>query len=94
VVVSSDFKRTRETAEILHAHLLAKTPIRFEKALRERWYGAFDMMPSRSKRKRNQSHSISMPRWTKERCAHFSLYCPDEDNDYAPVLMCGSCDHA
>ena len=45
MVVSSDFKRTRETAEILHAYLLAKTPIRFEKALRERRYGAFDMMP-------------------------------------------------
>ena len=44
MVVSSDFKRTRETAEILHAHLLAKTPVRLEEALRERRYGVFDMM--------------------------------------------------
>ena len=43
MIVSSDFKRTRETAEILHTHLLAKTPVRFEEALRERHFGQFHM---------------------------------------------------
>lgn len=52
MVVSSDFKRARETAEILHAHLLVKTPIRFEEALRERYYGTFDMKPVTSDNER------------------------------------------
>ncbi len=39
VLVSSDFKRTRETAEILHSCLNVKDPIRFEPALRERGLG-------------------------------------------------------
>jgi len=43
VVVSSDFRRTRETAEILHACLQVKTPIQFEEALRERQFGPLDM---------------------------------------------------
>ena len=43
MVISSDFRRTRETAEILHAHLQVKTPIRFEEALRERQFGPLDM---------------------------------------------------
>ena len=43
MVVSSDFRRTRETAEILHACLQVKTPIQFEEALRERHVGPLDM---------------------------------------------------
>ena len=43
VIVSSDFKRTRETAEILHSELGVEQPIRFEIALRERVMGTFNM---------------------------------------------------
>ena len=39
VIVSSDFRRTRETAEILHGKLRVKDPIRFSPALRERGLG-------------------------------------------------------
>lgn len=39
LIVSSDFKRTRETAEILHKKLGVKEPIRFEPAIRERGLG-------------------------------------------------------
>ena len=40
VIVSSDFRRTRETAEILHSELQVEHPIRFEIALRERLLGS------------------------------------------------------
>ena len=43
VIVSSDFRRTRETAEILHSELGVKRPIRFEIALRERGLGSMNM---------------------------------------------------
>ena len=43
VIVSSDFKRTKETAEILHSELGVEQPIRFEIALRERVMGPFNM---------------------------------------------------
>lgn len=43
IIVSSDFKRTRETAEILHSELQVERPIRFEIALRERGLGSLDM---------------------------------------------------
>ena len=43
VIVSSDFRRTRETAEILHSELGVERPIRFEIALRERGLGKFNM---------------------------------------------------
>ena len=39
MVVSSDFKRTRETAEIIHSNLSVKDSLRFEPALRERGLG-------------------------------------------------------
>ena len=41
--MSSDFKRTRETAEILHTHLQVETPLRYELALRERNFGQFEL---------------------------------------------------
>ena len=43
LVVSSDFLRTKETAEIIHSNLVIKQPIRFETALRERRMGDLDM---------------------------------------------------
>ena len=43
LVVSSDFKRTRETAEIIHSELRVTSPLRFETGLRERRFGEFDM---------------------------------------------------
>jgi probable phosphoglycerate mutase len=42
VIVSSDFLRTHQTAEILHSQLHPEAPIRYEIGLRERWYGDFD----------------------------------------------------
>lgn len=46
IIISSDFRRTRETAEILHSELQIKEPIRFEIALRERGLGKLDMTNS------------------------------------------------
>ena len=43
VIASSDFKRARETAEILHSQLQVKAPLRLEPALRERGFGTFHM---------------------------------------------------
>ena len=46
VVVSSEFKRARQTAEILHDHFKPTAPLRLEAALRERDFGDFDMKDS------------------------------------------------
>ena len=43
VVVSSDFTRTRETAEIVHSVLDAKVPLRLDPGLRERNLGDLDL---------------------------------------------------
>ena len=43
VVVTSDFKRARETAEIIHSELEVRAPLRTEVALRERDMGRLDM---------------------------------------------------
>lgn len=41
IIYSSDFKRARETAEIVRAHIKAK-PIILTKSLRERYFGKYD----------------------------------------------------
>ena len=46
VVVSSDFKRARETAEIMHQHFIVKAPLRLEHGLRERDFGELNMTDS------------------------------------------------
>ena len=46
VVVSSEFKRARETAEILHDHFNPTAPLRLEAALRERDFGELHLGPS------------------------------------------------
>ena len=43
LILSSDFLRTKQTAEIIHSHLKPKEPIRYELLLRERWFGSLDM---------------------------------------------------
>lgn len=43
IIVSSDFMRTRETAEIVHQHFSIKTPLRFDTRLRERNMGNYDL---------------------------------------------------
>lgn len=43
VVISSDFTRTRETAEIIHKTLNLKIPLRLELGLRERDVGDLDL---------------------------------------------------
>ena len=42
-MVSSDFLRTRETAEIIHKQLGVRAPLRLEEGLRERGLGQLDM---------------------------------------------------
>ena len=44
VIFSSDFTRTRETAEIIHQTLEVKTPLQFAVGLRERDMGEMDLM--------------------------------------------------
>ena len=43
VVISSDFKRTVETATIIHKHFQVKAPLRLEPALRERGFGRYHL---------------------------------------------------
>ena len=43
VVISSDFKRTAETATIIHEHFQVKAPLRLEPALRERGFGGYHL---------------------------------------------------
>ena len=45
VIISSDFKRTMETAEIVHNHFKPKTPLQTETALRERGFGDLHFKP-------------------------------------------------
>lgn len=42
VIISSDFKRAIETAQIMHNHFKLSTPIKTEVSLRERDFGEFD----------------------------------------------------
>ena len=44
-LVSSDFLRTRQTAEILHSELQLKRPIKFEPRIRERGLGLLELTP-------------------------------------------------
>lgn len=46
VVVSSDFKRAKETAEILHQHFKVREPLCIDKRLRERNFGELNMTSS------------------------------------------------
>ena len=43
VVIASDFKRTVETAIIIHEHFQVKAPLRLEPALRERGFGGYHL---------------------------------------------------
>ena len=43
ILISSDFKRTRETAEIIHSTLGLKSPLQFNIGLRERNLGDLDL---------------------------------------------------
>lgn len=45
-IISSDFKRARESAEIGHQILGGKHEIIFEKSLRERFFGDFELKPN------------------------------------------------
>ncbi len=45
VVISSDFKRTRETAEIVHENFNVKLPLQLDLRLRERGMGDLDKHP-------------------------------------------------
>ena len=44
-IFSSDFKRARETAEIVHDNLQCQQPVLFEKRLRERFFGDLELGP-------------------------------------------------
>ncbi len=43
LILSSDFRRARETAEIVHAHLGCRDAVAFEPRLRERFFGEFEL---------------------------------------------------
>ena len=43
VIITSDFRRTVETATIIHEHFQVKTPLRQEPALRERGFGGYHL---------------------------------------------------
>lgn len=43
VIISSDFKRTVETATIFHQYFRVKAPLRLEAALRERGFGGYHL---------------------------------------------------
>ena len=47
VIVSSDFKRAIETAQIMQSHFKPNTPIKTDVALRERDFGEFNRAPWR-----------------------------------------------
>ena len=42
VIISSDFKRTRETAEVIHQFLQPSSPLKLDPRLRERNFGSLD----------------------------------------------------
>lgn len=44
-ILSSDFMRAQETAEIVHQHLGCSQPVTFEKRLRERHFGELELGP-------------------------------------------------
>ena len=46
VVISSDFKRAKETAKIIHQHFEVKAPLRLERSLRERDFGELNLTES------------------------------------------------
>ena len=43
MIVSSDFRRARESAEIMHRVIKCRTPINFDKRLRERYFGELEL---------------------------------------------------
>ena len=45
LIVSSDFRRARETAEIIHRQLNSETPLCFDPRLRERNFGELELGP-------------------------------------------------
>ena len=50
-ILSSDFRRARESAEIAQARLGCESSIEFETRLRERFFGEFDLGPDREYRR-------------------------------------------
>ena len=67
VVVSSDFKRARETAEIIHRHFKVTAPLRLETSLRERDFGDFNMTDAANYQK-IWSHDAQDPNHTAFGC--------------------------
>ena len=45
LIVSSDFRRARETAEIIHRQLDSRAPLSFDQRLRERNFGELELGP-------------------------------------------------
>ena len=45
LIVSSDFRRARESAEIAHGVLGCNAPVYFDERLRERFFGDFELTP-------------------------------------------------
>ena len=48
LIISSDFKRARETADRVHDLLKSKTPVRFDPRLRERDFGNYELSTAKN----------------------------------------------
>lgn len=67
VVISSDFKRTKETAKIIHQHFQVKAPLHLERSLRERNFGELNLTES-SNYQKVWAHDAQDPNHTMFAC--------------------------
>ena len=63
IVISSDFKRAKETAKIMHQYFHVKAPLRLERSLRERNFGELNLTES-SNYQRVWAHDAQDPNHT------------------------------
>ena len=71
VVISSDFKRAKETAKIIHQHFQVKAPLRLECSLRERNFGELNLTES-SNYQKVWAHDAQDPNHTIFACESVS----------------------
>ena len=67
IIVSSDFKRALETAEIIHNHFKVKEPIRVRSSLRERDFGDLNLTDSTNYQK-VWNHDSQNPHHSEFKC--------------------------
>ena len=92
-IISSDFKRTRETAEIIHDHFTVKAPIRAESALRERGFGEFHFTESKNVRTifeqdyMDPTHKLSGCESVTEMVLRVSRLISDLDREFTSKIL-------